>query len=219
MTKICLVTCVLLSAAAGIVAGDAQAAVVEKTRFKGSQVATSFSASKTIHCAGGTTATATANGFLSGSASISKMTGSAKMLNNGIFVEIDSYSNGCTGAGIGFSEGSIANGLTAPNRNLVSAALDGTTLVQDFDSGAQVSVALDVDVQGTGTITSSSSSSHTRTVPTPDGPITITITHSSSSNREGVATGTVTVDGVVFRPTFSSTSMSFSKNSEITIEK
>jgi hypothetical protein len=219
MTKICLVTCVLLSATTLTLTETAHAAVVEKTKFKGSQVATQFSATATIHCAAGGTATAAATGFLSGSASISKMTGSTKMLNNGIFVEIDSYSNGCTGAGIGFADGGIANGLTPPTKKLVSAALDGTALVQDFGSGAQVSVTLNIDVNGTGPLTSESSSSHTRTVPAPGGPITITITHSANSSREGVATGTVTVDGVVFHPTFSSTTMSFSKNSEITIEK
>jgi hypothetical protein len=172
-----------------------------------------------VRCANGSHAPVTASGFLSGSTQISKATGSQPMMSNGIFVEVDAYSNGCTGASIGFAEGGIANGYTPPHRNLASAALDGTTLVQDFDTGSQVSVSLNIDIHGTGPVTGDSSSSRTRTVADPGGPITITITQSDDGSRAGTATGTITIDGVKLSPTFSSTTLSFNRSTEITIER
>lgn len=193
----------------------AQAAVVEKQSFSGTQAATSFSASTTIRCGRHSTAIVSATGFLAGSSSVTKQTGTPKTVSNGIFVEIDSYSNGCTGANLGFATGGIANGLTPPDRRLNSAGLNGTTLVQDPGSGVQISVKLDVVIEGIGPLNASASSTKTRTV----APVTITITNSSSANRDGVGSGTITIDGVELDPTFTSTTLSDNANSVITIEK
>jgi hypothetical protein len=216
--KSALWSVVTMSVTLTVAAGTAHATVVEKDRMKGSQVAFAFNATKSVKCADGTRKPATAAGFISGSGSISKSKGTPAMLVNGIFVEIDSYSNGCTGASIGFATGGISGGFTTPNRNLVSAALDGTTLVQDFDTGSSVSVTLAIDVDGTGPVTGSAASTRTRTVDGPGGPVTITITQSASSSRDGTVDGTVTIDGVAFAPTATAT-MSFSKNSDIVIER
>ncbi len=109
----------------------------QANRSRGASAATSFSGSATIHCAGGGSGTVSASGFLSGSQTITKATGSPKTVNNGIFVEVDSYSNTCTGATLGFADGGIANGFTPPSVRLNSAQVAGTTTVQDFSTMAR----------------------------------------------------------------------------------
>jgi hypothetical protein len=189
--------------------------VVDTQTFKGSQGATSFSGSATIACAGGGHGTVSAAGFLSGSQTITKTTGSPKTVNNGIFVEVDSYSNTCTGATLGFADGGIANGFTPPNVRLNSAQLAGTTTVQDFDTGLSIAVAIDVVLEGTGPITASNSTTKTKT----KGPVTITITSSASASRAADASGTISVGGVAIDATFSSTTLSSNANATITITK
>jgi hypothetical protein len=211
-------TAFLLSLTTALFAGTARGAVVENTKFKGKQAATSFSASASLTCADGTAGTASASGFLSGATQLNKSKGSPKTLNNGIFMEV-SYSNSCTSVSVSFADGGIADGFTPPNKKLESAALDGTGTVQDFNTGATVSVTLAVDFVGVGPLDASRSSSHTRTVQTPGGPITITETHSDTGSRGASASGTIVVDGVTFDPTYSSTDMSFNRSSEIVIEK
>src|SRR5215510_3976252 len=86
----------------GSVGGRAYGAVVvDSQSFKGSQGATSFSGSVTISCGRGKgSGTVSASGFLSGSLQIVKATGSPTTVNDGVFVEVDSYSNTCTGANL-----------------------------------------------------------------------------------------------------------------------
>jgi hypothetical protein len=213
-TKSVLLVSALVVASVG---GRAFGAVVDVDReaFKGSAGATTFSGSATIACAGGGSGTVTASGFLSGSQSITKSTGSPKTVNNGIFVEVDSYSNSCTGAMLGFADGGIANGFTPPNAHLNSAELAGTTTVQDFDTGLSISVAIDVVLEGTGPISAEKSTTKTKT----KGPVTITITRSASASRAADASGTISVGGVAIDATFSSTTLSSNANATITITK
>jgi hypothetical protein len=198
---------------------SAHAATVDKQKFKGSQAATTFLANNAITCADGTTGTVFSSGFLSGSQSISKETGTPKTVSNGIFVEVDIYSNTCTGVNFNFGDGGITNGYTPPNKNLNSAGLEGSTTVQDFDTGNTIPVVLDLVIEGTGPIAAEKAHSTTRTVQGKHGPITITITHSANSNRQGVVSGTLSVDGVELDATFSPTTLSTNDNMEITIEK
>jgi hypothetical protein len=195
--------------------------VVEKQAFVGKQAFTSFSGSATIRCAGKPrrTGTVTAFGSLSGSQQVSSQTGTPTTVSNGVFVEIDSYFNECTGASVGFADGGIANGFTPPDRRLNSAGIEGTALVQDFGSGVQVPVVLDLVIEGTGPLTASSSTTKTKTVDGPDGPVTITINTSSNANRSGVVSGTLKIDGVRLNTTYTSTTLSDNANTTITITK
>ena len=216
-TKIALAfVTVLTSLSLGSIA---HAKTVDKQKFKGSQTATTFTVNEALTCADGTSGSVFASGFLSGSDSISKETGSPKTTSNGVFVELDIYSNTCTGVNFNFGDGSIPNGYTPPNKNLNSAGLMGTTSVQDFDTGRTISVAIDLVVEGTGPITASKSHSHTRTVQTPGGPITINIDSSANSNRAGDVSGTLAIDGTEFDATYSSTTLSTNASMEITINK
>jgi hypothetical protein len=200
--------------------GWAHGVSVEKQKFVGKQASTSFSGSATITCADGVTkGTVSAFGSLSGSEQIMKQTGSPTTVNNGVFVEVDSYFNECTGASIGFSDGGITNGFTPPNRRLNSAELEGTTTVQDFGTGDKAEVTIDVVIEGTGPLTASKSVSKTKTVDGPGGPVTITITKTSNANRSGIASGTVAFDGVPLDVTFDVTTLQDNANTEITIEK
>ncbi len=197
----------------------AHAKTVDKQKFKGSQTATSFTVNEALTCADGTSGSVFASGFLSGSDSISKETGTPKTTSNGVFVELDIYSNSCTGVNFNFGDGSIPEGYTPPNKRLNSAGLMGTTSVQDFDTGRTISIAIDLVVEGTGPITASKSHSRTRTVQTPGGPITINIDTSANSNRSGDVSGTLSIDGTEFDATYSSTTLSTNASTEITINK
>ena len=207
-----MVTALVLLGASGRAFG---AVVVDTQVFKGSQGATTFSGTASIRCSGGGRGTVSAAGFLSGSQTITKTSGSPKMVNNGVFVEVDSYSNTCTGVTLGFADGGIANGFTPPNAHLNSAQLLGSTTVQDFDTGLSVPVVIDVVLEGTGAITASKSTTTTKT----KGPVTITITSSASASRAADASGTIKIGGVDVDATFSSTTLSSNANATITITK
>lgn len=210
-----------VSASLLLIAATGQAGrrvTVEKQSFKGVQASVTFTISQDIPCGPNPedgTGSVFAGGFLQGSQQITKQTGAPKVVNNGVFVEIFSYSNSCTGASLPFGIGSIANGFTPPNRRLNSAGLDGTAPVQDLDSGAIHNVDVDVVFQGTGPITASNSTTKTKTVH----PFVITINTSGNANRAAVASGTVTIDGVVLNPTFDPATLNDNVNSTITIEK
>ena len=200
----------------GSIGGRAFGATVDKQSFKGSQAATFFSGSGTVACAGGGSGTVFASGMLSGSQSITKDTGSPKTVSNGVFVEIDSYSNSCPGAPpFGFATGGFADGFTPPNPHLNSAELAGTTTVQDFDSGATLAVSIDLVFEGTGPLTSGKNNTKTRTT----GPVTITITHSANANRAADVSGTISIGGVALDATFNTSTLSSNANTTITITK
>jgi hypothetical protein len=196
-----------------------QAAVVEKTKFRGTDVATVFTVTGDISCPNGTPGQVLGSGFILGSSLVVKTTGEGKTSLNGVFVELDSYSNSCTETSLDFATDSFPDGLNPPNKNLKKAALEGSTVLVDPVTGVEVSVALDIKVAGTGPVISQSDSTRTRVVPPPAGPITITITKSTDNGRDGVATGTMTFEGVTVTPTFSGATLSFDKNVDVTIER
>lgn len=203
----------------GTLTSIAHAGSVDKQKLTGASVGTSFSAETAITCGDGTQGSVFVTGFLVGSQSIVKETGTPKTFNNGIFVEIDSYSDSCTGTSLGFAAGGIADGFTPPNTNLDSSRFTGTTSVQDFGSGASVVVTLNIAITGTGVISANQGKTKTKTVQDSNGPATISISRSAFSSRDGTASGTITIDGVVLRPTFSVTSLFRSSSATITITK
>jgi hypothetical protein len=200
-------------------AGNARSATVDRQKFDGSQVATTFSADAAIRCSDGTQGSVFAMGFISGSQSITKQPGTRKVVDNGVFVEIDAYSNSCTGVNFGFAEGAITGGFSPPNNNLVSARLAGSADAQDFDTGATIHVTLDLVVSGTGSIVAEKANTKTRTIQGEGGPFTITIARSANANRAGTVTGTITIAGVVLHPEFFGTTLLRNSSSTITIEK
>jgi hypothetical protein len=195
----------------------AEAAVVSNVRFKGNQVFTGFSGSTTITCADGTTGEFSVNGFLNASESFFKTPGSPASGGNGISVDV-SWFNSCTNE-FRFASGFILNGLTPPNKKLQSASLEGTGQIQDFSDGAIFDVAVDVAVVGEGPISAGKSVSHTRIFDGPGGPISITHSNFANANRSGIATGTITIDGVELTPEFSFTTLNFNNNSQLIIER
>lgn len=194
-----------------------EAAVVDKTKFKGTDVATEFTVSGDIRCPDGTPGQISGSGFVLGSSLVVKTTGEGKTSLNGVFVELDSYGNSCTGTSLNFATESFADGLNPPNKNLKKAALQGNTILVDPDTGVAISLALDIGVRGTGPLISQSDSTRTRVVTAPAGPITITVTKSTDNSRDGIATGTMTFEGVTVTPTFSGATLGFDKNVDVTI--
>src|SRR5262249_34677302 len=137
---------------------------------------------------------------------------------NGVFLELDGFFNTCTGLAIsGF--GSIVNGFTPPDRRLTSAALVGTGSVQDFGSGATVSMTINVTVQGTGNTSQSKSNGQSKTIGSRGGPLEIDVSHFANTNRSGIATGTISVDGVAIDPQFFFAILIANDNSSTTISK
>jgi hypothetical protein len=207
-----LVSALLVGSAGGRAYG---AVVVEKQSFKGSRADTFFSGSATIACAGGGFGTLSMFGMLTGAQTITKTTGSPKTVTNGASIEIDNYSNTCTGVTFGFVFGGFANGFTPPNAHLNSAQLLGTGSVQDFDSGATIQVAVDVVWEGTGPISAEKSHTVTKT----KGPFTITIARQANANRAADASGTIQVDGVDINATFNTSTLSNNANGTLTVTK
>lgn len=189
--------------------------VVDKESFKGSHADTFFSGSASIACAGGGSGTLSLSGMLSGSQTVTKATGSPTTFNNGASLEVDNYSNTCTGVTFGFGFGGFANGFTPPNAHLNSAQVMGTASVQDPGSGVTVQVAVDVVWEGTGPVSAEKSHTITKT----KGPFTITITRQASATRSADASGTLIVDGVNVDATFSLSTMSSNSSGTLTLTK
>ncbi|MFL5307619.1 MAG: hypothetical protein ACJ8F1_20535 [Polyangia bacterium] len=187
---------------------------VEVDRTQGSNVGTSFQGSAEIKCADNSDGSVFAFGFLSGSESITKTSGSPRTVTDGVFVEVDEYFNSCTNTfASGF--GGFANGFVPPNKNLISARLVGSTSFQDFGSGETIPVSIDLKIRGTGPLTASKEN----TVSHGNGVMTVTVTHSASSSREGTVTGTLSIGGVELDATFSTTTLSSNGQTTITVEK
>lgn len=200
MTK----TRTMLAAAMAVMGGflgTAQATtVIQQVSFSGQQAAFQFTASTSITCADGSTGMAAAFGFISGAQQIFDSTGSPQSISNGTFVEIDSYSNSCTG--VFFSgDGGLSGGFTPPDKQLDSASMQGNGFVQDFGTGNTFAFSLDVSIVGSGSTSSEKSTSHSKVTGTTHGNVSISHSKSASSNRSGTATGSITVDTVTF-PSF-----------------
>ncbi len=196
--------------------GTARAEVLERTKFKGSQASTSFSSVTPITCEDGSENQLFVDGFISGAEQIAKAKGSPKTAFNGSFISVSTF-NGCTGESR-FLSGGTTGGFDTPNRRLNRAGVEGSTLLQDFNDGAQFAFEMDLEFEGIGEL--SAGKSHDRTVQVlPDGTRVVTISQSANANREAAVTGTITLDGVELAPQFSFSSLVFNGNSQLIIER
>lgn len=200
MTKTRTMLAATMAVVGGFV-GTAQATtVIQQVSFSGQQAAFEFTASTSITCADGSTGVASAFGFVSGAEQIFNSTGSPQSISNGVLMEVDSYFNSCTG--VFFSgDGSVPGGFTPPDKKLDSAAMQGNGFVQDFGSGNLFAFSLDVSIVGSGATSSEKSNSHSKITGTTHGNVSISHSKEANSNRQGTATGTITVDTVTF-PSF-----------------
>jgi hypothetical protein len=200
-------------------AGPARAAtVVQQFTFKGSQVPVGFFGSGEVTCADGSQGFVSAFGSISGAAQIIRQTGTPQTIANGVYVEIDSYFNTCTGQALSGS-GSIPNGFTPPDSKLTSAAMVGTGSVQDFSTGLTIPVSINITVQGTGNTNQSKSNSQSKTIGSKGGALITNVDHSANSNRSGIASGTMSVGGVAIDPQFYFSLLIANDNSTTTISK
>jgi len=186
------------------VGGVARAAEIQRSTFQGSQVVAGFFGGASTTCADGvTTGFVSAFGSLWGAEQIFTSTGAPPFMSNGILVQIDSYSNSCTGQIFGGMSGGIANGLTPPDKHLTSAAMAGSTLVQDLFSGDQIPISVDVNVIGSGQTSQSKAHSKTKIKGSTGGPIVVSSDRSANGNRGGTPEGTIIIDGVDIGAEFS----------------
>jgi hypothetical protein len=190
------------------------ATTVEVTRQQGSNASTSFSSTTPITCPDGSAGEVDAFGFISGSELASKQTGTPRTFNDGVTVEIFEYVNSCTGA---FTSGSgtIPNGYIPPDKKLRVARMVGSTTFQDFSTGQTVPISVNLKIEGTGPIAATKDN----TVSHGSGAYTVTVTHTAGGTREGIVTGTITIDGVELDATFTPTTMSTGTTSTITVTK
>jgi hypothetical protein len=208
---------VLMSAVVLATSSIAKAEVIQKDKFKGAQVATAFDGSAEIDCGGGVPGTITVSGSMTGATSVSRTKGQPKTVTNGMFADIF-YSNSCTGE-FRIISGGASNVVDAPNRNLRSAAIEGTTTLQDFNDGTTFAFAFDVEFDGIGEVFAAKDRTRTKTQDTPHGPVTITHTFTANANRSATATGTIAIGGVEMTPTFSFAIMSWNANGTKVIER
>ncbi len=213
MTKLSLFLATAL-ATTGFTTRAHAGATVDVTKQQGSQAATSFSAFTPITCPNGSSGEVDVFGFLSGSESMTKQAGSGRTFSDGVFVEIDEYVNSCTGAfASGF--GTIVNGYVPPNKHLDKARIIGSTSFQDFNTGLTYPISVNLRIEGTGPITANKDN----TVSHGSGPITVTISHTADSSREGIVTGTMTIDGVELDASFSTSTLTLNSQTTITVTK
>jgi hypothetical protein len=184
------------------VSETARAAEIQRVSFEGSQAVAGFFGSASITCGDGSPGFVSAFGSLSGAEQIFASTGSPPSMANGVFVQVDSYSNSCTGVILGGASGGITDGFTAPDKKLSSATMSGSTVVQDFGTGAQVPVSVNVTIIGSGQITQSKSHNKTTLRGSTGGPVQVTMDRSANANRTGTPEGTISIDGVDIAPEF-----------------
>jgi hypothetical protein len=190
------------------------AATVDVEKSQGANVSTSFSSTTSITCADGSDGSVFALGFISGSESLTRETGSPRTFTDGIFIEVDEYVNSCTGAfASGF--GGISNGFLPPGPRLNFSKLKGSTTFQDFNSGLTYPISIDLKVEGEGPV----SVTKDHTVSHGSGSIVLTVSRSASATRAGGVTGTISIDGVELNASFSFTNLSSNTSSTITVQK
>jgi hypothetical protein len=198
--------------------GSARAAEIQRFSFIGDQTSVGFYGTAAITCSDGSTGVVGAFGSLQASNQIIASTG-FDFQSNGIFIEVDSYFNSCTGVGFGFSEAGVSGGFTPPDKHLTSAALVGSGLLQDFGSGMQVPISVNVQVTGTGNTSTSKGNSKSTLKGSKSGPISITTSHSFNTNRSGDASGTISIDGVNINAQFYFAFMNLNDNSQMSVNK
>jgi len=199
-------------------AGPARAAVLSKIQVKGNTASTQFFASVAITRPDGiSSGTFSADGSILGSASVSKVKGGPREIPNDVLVDV-SISNSCTGESR-FVSGMIPGGFDPPNNNLTSAAMTGTTELEDFGDGPPLVFSVDLHVAGQGPLTSFQSNSHSRNIDTGGGTLLSSYTRTSSATRSGVGTGTLSIAGLSLTPTFVSTELTRDDLGQVVLER
>jgi hypothetical protein len=201
------------------VSGSAAAAEVQRTTFGGSGVSVNFFGSAAITCDDDSPGFISAFGVLLGAEQIQTSTGSPDFKSNAVFVQIDSYSNSCTGQIVGNANNTITNGFVPPDKKLNSSTMAGSTVVTDFISGQQLSVSIDVDLFGEGQLQVSKSRSRSSVRGVPGGPVTITMSRSANTNRSGAGDGTISINGVDIAPEFFSAFLFGNSNAIRTVSR
>lgn len=197
-----------------------QAAVVENTTVRGSQIAVFVDSTETITCADMSQGTATLSAFISGGQFVDRTPGGPPNGSSGTFVEIHSYTNSCTGENVSFAIGGVEGGVFGPTGGLSLGAISGSGEAGTLDEQPVVlPFTLDITVRGTGPISSSTGTTVSKDGQCGTGTCTITIERSASRNRAGAVTGTVTVAGVEFTVDGSSSTMSLNAGTTITVSR
>lgn len=206
-----------LAAVAGLsgLAAPARAqTTVQTNTFRGTNVGGFVTFGPNVICPNGTKGTASGFGFIFASDSITHSPGTQPSSNNGAFIEIDSYSDSC-GNSLGFALGGLSGGYVAPNPSLQSAALSGTTTVQDLDFGTQATVTLNLTYTGQGPLLVSSGASVSHQV----GPYTVLVNHGAFKSREATVSGTVIINGARPDVSFSTTTLVDNSSGSVTVQK
>ena len=200
--------------------GPARAATeIQRVSFKGAQVFSTFMASANVTCEDQSEGFAFASGVLNGAEQVSATTGLPTFMSNGVVVSIQSYFNSCTGASLAFAEGGAPNALTPPDKKLMSAAMVGSAIVQDFGTGQTMPVSFNVSIVGSGDMNQGKSNSKSKVVGTKGGPISMSTSHFNNANRTGTASGTISIDGIALNPDFVFTIMITNDNTQRTVSK
>ena len=190
-----MMTAILVTTAIGAAAPADATTVIFKETFKGSQAFAEFFGSGSLTCADGSTGVVSVFGFLNGAQQIIIQTGQPTTMGNGVSIEMDSFFNSCTGQALS-GEGQIVGGFTPPDTKLTSAAMAGTTSIQDFGGGPPVTLSLNVTLTGTGSTSQSKDNSHSKIIGSKAGPLNFSQSHFANSNRSATLSGSLTVAGV-----------------------
>lgn len=189
--------------------------VAQVSSSKGTQASTFVQFGPSVICADGSVGTANGFGYISGSESISHSPGTPKSISDGAFIEIFDYSDSCTGTSIGFGLAGFSGGYTAPKPNLASAALTGSTFVQDLDTGASYPLSIDLVFTANDPIQTFRGTTASHDFPG----YTVVVNRNASSARDAGVTGTITINGVVPDATYSSTVINSNTSSQTTVYK
>ena len=201
--------------ATSLVAADVSAqSPVQVSIGRGTNVGSFVTFGPTVTCPDGTEGTAFGQGFVFASDSLTVNTGSRPTRTNGVSIEIFGYSDSC-GTNIGFGSGGFANGYTPPRLNLKSAAIAGTTTVQDFDSGAVYPVSVNLVFTGDGPLSITKAGDVTHDA----GTCTVTIQRDASTSRDATVMGTLTINGAEPDAVYSSTTLNGNSDTTIQIQK
>jgi len=201
-----------------IVSARAHAAEIQRVGFQGTGATVQFFGTAPLTCPDGSTGFVGVFGSLAGAEQVSSQTGVPKVFANGIFVSIDGYTNSCTFFSVSGANNFVENAFVPLDAKLRGTSMVGSTVVTDFNTGAQLSVSFDIDVDADGPLNTSKSTSKSKVRSTKGGPVTVNKSRTANNNRTGDAEGTLTIDGVVLNPDFSAVLFS-SSSAQVTITR
>jgi hypothetical protein len=193
----------------------AQQGAAQINQFRGTNVGTFVTFGPTAVCADGSVGSVNGFGFVFASESVSHQPGGAPAINNGVSIDIFDYFNSCTGDFIGFGVAGFANGYRGPNPALISAAISGSTLVQDLDTGASLPITLNLVFSGQGPVSSSKGTTVTHDVPG----FSVIVQRGSFPSRSAGVTGTITINGLEPDASFSSSTLAGNSSATVTVQQ